>query len=124
MPVKLYRDMKRALRHDGTMDSADLLWFTRALRPSPFAMLPRQQQEETFEWIKCPDGDLFDGMVYTDGSLMDNQSECEGRCRALGWSFIVTDADNKVTAAARGCPASWVETIYGAELWATLLAGS
>ena len=100
------------------MNLEDLLWFTRALRPSPFALVPERQSEESFEWIKRPAEGLLEGDVYTDGSLMDNEPALGGRCRALGWAFVILGLDGGVVAAARGCPPAWIDTIYGAELWA------
>ena len=55
-----------------------------------------------------------------DGSLLDNDVRYEGWCAALGWAFVVLDPDGQVVAAAMGCPPAWVDSIYGAELWALL----
>ena len=80
--------------------------------------LPARDQDESFEWVKRSENGLLESDVYTDGSLMDNEPEFEGSCRALGWSFVVLAHDGTILAAARGCPPAYVDTIYGAELWA------
>ena len=64
-----------------------------------------------------PDG-MLEGDVYTDGSLRDNDPRFEGRCKALGWSFVVLGPTGLVAAAARGCPPPFIDTVFGAELWA------
>ena len=49
---------------------------------------------------------------------MDNEAALEGGCVALGWSCVILRLAREVIAAARGCPPGYVDTIYGAELWA------
>ena len=119
MPHRLYVRMRRALKPDGTMDAADLLWYTRTLRPSPLCEVPIRVFDETFQWTTCPAGGMFEGKIYTDGSLMDGDWQFEKRCLSLGWSFSAVDINDVVVAAARGRPPSWITDIYGTELWAT-----
>ncbi len=102
------------------MSPAKHLWFTRGLGRSAFTALDRQTQGETFVWLLRPREGLVVGKVYTDGSLLDSDIRYEGWCAALGWTFVVLDPDGQVVAAAMGCPPAWVESIYGAELWALL----
>ena len=118
MPSSVKASLQKSILADGSVDPQKFLWFTRALRRSPLCKVPARDQEESFEWVKQPDGGLLEGDVYTDGSLMDNEPEFEGRCKALGWSFVVLGPDGRVRAAARGCPPAYIDTIYGAELWA------
>jgi len=118
MPSSVKARLQRATLPDGTVDAQEALWFTRALRRSPLYKVPARDCEESFEWVKEPDDGLLEGDVYTDGSLMDNDPEFEGSCRALGWSFVVLGPEGQVVAAARGCPPAYIDTIYGAELWA------
>ena len=49
---------------------------------------------------------------------MDNDPAFQGHCRALGSAFVILGPGGEVTAAAQGRPPAWVDTIYGAELWA------
>ena len=118
MPLSVKANLQRCTLADGTVDPQEFLWLTRALRRSPLCNVPDRDQEEWFEWVKRPDDGLLEGDVYTDGSLMDNEPEFEGTCRALGWSFVVLGPDGRVQAAARGCPPGYIDSIYGAELWA------
>ena len=50
--------------------------------------------------------------------LFDNDIRLEGRCVSLGWAFVVYNSAGEVVASAHGVPPSWIDTIYGAELWA------
>ncbi len=101
------------------MEAGDQLWFTRALKASPIASVPPRIHDETFEWTTYPADGMFHGKIYTDGSLMDGDWQFEKSCLSLGWSFVVVDINDMVVAGARGRPPSWVDNIYGAELWAT-----
>ena len=118
MPRSVTTCLQRSLRADGSIDPALTIWFTRALRRSPLWRVPSRDALESFEWIKRPPDGLLQGDVYTDGSLMDNEAALEGSCVALGWSFVILGLAGDVVAAARGCPPGYVDTIYGAELWA------
>ena len=116
---------KLALRsklNRGNLSSSDMLWFTRGLRRSPFlAEKKLRSAEHTFEWIVRPEDGLLVGSVYTDGSLLDNQTWLEGNCSALGWAFVILTEQGVVIASAKGVPPGWVDSIYGAEAWAVLM---
>ena len=118
MPSSLKAKLRECLRADGSMEPADLLWFTRGLRASPFARVPARNCGDTFQWLKEPEEGLLEGDVHADGSLMDSEADLEGRCCALGWSFVVLGPDGGILAAARACPPAWVDCKFGFELWA------
>ena len=120
MPSEIRTQLQRALSRGTPLSGAEVLWFTRGIRKSPFARLPqREKNEGTFEWVMAPQDDgPFCGLVYTDGSLCDGDALFEGHCLALGWSFVALDEDGEIVASAHGTPPWWVSTIYGAELWA------
>ena len=58
------------------------------------------------------------GRIYTDGSMVDGPPYLDGLCRRLGWYIVALDGEGNITASACGVPAVWIDTVYGAELWA------
>ena len=118
MPTPVKAAVRESRQEDGTIDPRKHMWLTRALVAEPFGTVVSRDGQETFEWIKRRSDDSLQGDVYTDGSLMDNDPVFQGHCRALGWAFVILGSDGRVAAAAKGRPPGWVDTIYGAELWA------
>ena len=122
MPRDMRAEVARARRDDGTFDPSIVLFHTRCLINSPLHLVPKRPLEETFRWLVAPDDGYIVGVVYTDGSLIDGDVDFEGTCARLGWSFLAIDDEGRIVAAACGCPPAWVTTIYGAELWAIIMA--
>lgn len=88
-------------------------------KPSP----PRTQiaKSESFKWVARPEGDMFAGEIYPDGSGFDGPNPELMRC---GWSFAVKCfATGEAIASAMGVPRPWITDIGGAEVWAMLQAG-
>ena len=84
--------------------------------------MPPTQLFETFQWVVRPADGSVNGTVYTDGSMIDGPPYLDGLCKRLGWAFVALDRHGRVTASAHGAPAVWVDTVYGAELWALWMA--
>ena len=124
VPEWLRTQVWRALREDGSMDPGDLLFFTRALAPSPEASLPTAPQDETFEWVVHPGGDqaCVHGKFYIDGSMLDAEWKLAGCCARRGWAFAAVNDLGEVVASAHGRPPAWTGGINGAELWGLLMA--
>ena len=98
-------------------DGIDSAPWLRGLFPMP--IVPQRAEDDTFVWMKRPpEGVCKEGVVYTDGSLMDGSHQFAGLCARLGWAFVVVDEDRNVLAVAHGRPPWWVDSIQGAELWA------
>ena len=101
--------------------SAIGLELDRGLMRSPVHVIPPPSPVDTFNWdVEPPDGS-FEGICYTDGSLLDGPTQLLGR---TGWSFVVLDRHRIICAAAYGLCPPWITTIPGAEAWALFQAGS
>ena len=75
---------------------------------------------ESFKWKVPPEGEMFRGNIYPDGSALDGPATELMRC---GRSFVVLCLETgKVIAAAFGVPPPWITCIGGAEAWAMLRA--
>ena len=98
--------------------------WTRGFWPLRAQDVPRPPEEETFTWVKRPPDGCVDGVVYTDGSLIDGLPAYGGLCGRLGWSFVAVNLLGRITAAAHGSLPAWVTSVYGAEVWALLMAAS
>ena len=124
VPAWLLDEVQRALLSDGGMTPHDLLLHTRALTPSPRAMVPPPPTEESFEWVTPPeDGDVgVGGVFYVDGSMLDAEWRLAGACARRGWAFVVANDTGRIIAAARGRPPAWASGIHGAELWGLVMA--
>ena len=122
MPSAMRTEVALALRVDGTVDPSIGLLQTRCLVSSPLHLVPKRQLEDTFRWIVAPMDGYIAGVVYTDGSLVDGDVDFEGTCARLGWSFLAINGEGNIVAAACGRPPAWITTIYGAELWAIVMA--
>ena len=118
MPPSVKAAMRESQQEDGAIDPRRYLRLTRALLAEPFGTASNRDRQETFVWIEKTSDDVLQGDVYTDGSLIDNDPVFQGHCRSLGWAFVIPGSDGRVSAAAKGRPPGWVDTIYGAELWA------
>ena len=110
--------LSRAYMHACTTDTADMAVWVRGLMPADQAVLVAPEHADTFTWVLRPTDGLVGGKVYTDGSMIDGPPYLDGRCRRLGWAFVVLDQQGNIIAAAHGAPARWIDTVYGAELWA------
>ena len=122
VPQWVRREVALALRPDSTMAAGDLLLYTRALVSSHSLYVPCASQEATFTWVVPPVDGIIEGIVYTDGSLLDNHHTLAGLCRRLGWAFVVMGSNAEIVASAHGRPPAWVDRIQGAELWAVKMA--
>ena len=110
--------LKQAYQHARALGTADLAVWVRGLMPDPHALVPPTSVADTFQWVIQPvDGCIF-GTVYTDGSTVDGPPYLDGLCKRLSWAFVAVDQGGSITASARGAPAQWIDTVYGAELWA------
>lgn len=86
--------------------------------------MPKPAPDATFSWVVQPADGILEGVVYTDGSLLDNHRSLAGFCKRLGWAFVAMDNQGAILASAHGRVPDWVDTIYGAELWAMQMATS
>ena len=60
-------------------------WET-VIAPRPTKPMRQAAQVESFKWKIRPDGDMFEGDIYPDGSVLDGPTVELMRC---GWSFVV-----------------------------------
>ena len=75
---------------------------------------------DSFRWVVRPEGDMFAGEIYPDGSALDGPNPELMRC---GWSFVVLcPSSGKAVASAMGVPPPWITDIGGSEAWAMLQA--
>ena len=92
----------------------------RGLPPKPSPPTTAIAATDSFRWVVRPEGDMFSGEIYPDGSAVDRPNLELMRC---GWAFVVTCfATGKVIASAMGVPPAWIADIGGAEAWAILQA--
>ena len=110
--------LKLAYQRACATGTADLAVWTRGLRPAQQAVRLDDEHCESFRWIVRPVDGWIKGKVFTDGSMIDGPPHLDGLCRRLGWSFVALDNVGNITASACGIPAVWIDTVYGAELWA------
>ena len=96
--------------------------WTRGLMPMPHGLVPPARERGSFRWVLQPVDGRVTGTIYTDGSMVDGPPYLDGICRRLAWAFVALDRHGMVTASAHGAPSAWVESIYGAELWALMMA--
>jgi hypothetical protein len=122
VPAWLLDEVRRAIRADGTMTSANLALYTRALVASPESLVTPTPDGETFEWVKQPADGRTSGTVYVDGSRLDGEWDLAGMCARHGWAMASYGTDGRLEAAAKGRPPTWASGIYGAELWSLLMA--
>ena len=111
----------RVKGNPSSITKAELALVTRALAPTP--AVSQQDPEASFEWIKDPGSrDLGPCTFYADGSRLFAEHKYFGLCARQGWAWCAIDAASQLVAAAQGRPPAWAEGIFGAELWATLMA--
>ena len=78
----------------------------RGLVPKPSPPRTAIAATDSFKWVVRPEGDMFDGEIYPDGSALDGPSLELLRC---GWAFVVISFDTgEVVAAAMGVPPPWI----------------
>ena len=118
-PVLLRR--RAAAKQAGLVNTA--MW-TRGMWPLRAQLVPKPPEEATFTWVKQPPDDCVDGTLYTDGSMIDGPPHYGGLCGRLGWSFVAISRQGRITASAHGSPPAWITTVYGAEVWALLMAAT
>ena len=118
-PVLLRR--RECAKQAGQLNTAT---WTRGLWPLQAQSVPKPPEEATFSWVKRPHDDCVDGILYTDGSLIDGLPDYGGLCGRLGWSFVAVNRQGRITASAHGSPPAWITTVYGAEVWALMMAAS
>ena len=77
-------------------------------------------QVESFKWKIRPEGEMFEGDIYPDGSALDGPTVELMWC---GWSFVVLcQQTGEIIASAFGVPPPWITCIGGAEAWDMLQA--
>ena len=87
VPVELLTAVQQ---HLGTGGLDTTAW-TRALVPSPAALVPPPPAEATFEWVvQSTDGGVC-GTVYTEGSLIDGPPRFASLCGRRGWAFVAVN---------------------------------
>ena len=122
VPLWLRNDVRRAIGHNGSMAMDKLALYTRALISSPEPLVTAAPLEESFNWVKRPEGGLAEGTIYIDGSLLHAEWRLANCCARRGWAFAAVDSNGMVTAAANGRPPAWCSGIRGAESWGLLMA--
>ena len=115
------RRRREAAKLVGRLDTA--MW-TRGMWPLQAQLVPKPPEEATFTWVMRPPDGCVDGILYTDGSMIDGPPSYGGLCGRLGWSFVAMSRQGRVTATAHGSPPAWITTVYGAEVWALLMAAT
>ena len=124
------RAMVNAELNSGVALTSDrLLLYTRALHksvePSLACCAASGATDGTFNWLVQPGVDGIPvGRVYADGSRLFSEHRYCNLLASHGWAFVVADGDGRVVAGASGLIPSWINGIYGAELWALLQAAS
>jgi hypothetical protein len=120
----LIREARSKIARDGSMAPADFLLYTRAVMPSLEPMVPKQNPQESFEWVVGPGQhlDTTGYSVYIDGSFLYSEARYCGLASRRGWALAVYNAADELVASARGRPPHWVQGIHGAELWSLLQA--
>ena len=76
------REEVQAKIQGNSMESAELLLFTRALAKSPESLVGHLPLDETFIWHTRPAANVETGALYTDGSLLFTGAEWRGVCTA------------------------------------------
>ena len=110
--------LMRAYQRARTTGTAEVAVWSRGLTPAQQPVRLADEHSDSLRWAVRPVDGWLSGKVYTDGSMIDGSPYLDGSCRRLGWSIVALDQDGNVTASAYGTPAAWIDTVYGAELWA------
>eukprot|EP00973_Karenia_brevis_P072226 10034333-Karenia_brevis.AAC.1 len=121
-PSWLLEEVRRKTRDDGTMCSADLALYTRALMPSLAPKVDSPPSEATFEWVKRPVESVAQVSGYIDGSRLNADHTLYGLCARQGWAIAAFDKEDKLAAAAHGRTPLWAAGIHATELWGLLMA--
>jgi hypothetical protein len=121
VPAWLLREVEGKLRGGVELEPADLALYTRALLPSPDAIVDTPPEDASFVWCKRPESGIVEGSVYLDGSRLFADWKLAGFCARQGWAFAAFDADGNQTAAAHGRTPRWIRGINATELWALLM---
>ena len=110
--------LMQAYQRARSAGTADVAVWVRGLMPTEQAVPLAPEHADTFTWVIRPTDGWISGKVYTDGSMIDGPPYLDGLCRRLGWALVALDQAGNITASAYGAPATWIDTVYGAELWA------
>ena len=121
VPAWLLREVQGKLQGGVKLEPADLALYTRALLPSPQAIVDVPPEEATFVWCKRPEHGIIGGSVYLDGSQLFANWNLAGLCARQGWALAAYDANGNQTAAAHGRTPCWIRGINATELWALLM---
>ena len=123
-PDWLLREVASKLDSSGMIDSPELAFYTRALsrHPRPRIAQFAADDEGFMEWIVRPEGGVFSGEVFVDGSRLYAEHRLFDLCTSIGYAIAAFDEHRNLTALARGRPPSWIRGIYGAELFALMQA--
>ena len=110
--------LMRAYQRARTTGTAEVAVWSRGLTRAQQPVRLADEHSDSLRWAVRPVDGWLSGKVYTDGSMIDGPPYFDGLCRRLGWSIVALDQDCNVTASAYCIPAAWIDTVYGAELWA------
>ena len=110
---------ERFVRQGYSLPPAEAVLVTRALAPSPAALIDDPPAEATFRWIVPPpeEGLPAGSTLYADGSRLFAEHKYFGMAARHGWAVVALNAQGRFVASASGVPPSWADGIFGAELW-------
>jgi hypothetical protein len=122
VPAMVIEAARKEIAVDGTMQSAENLYYCRAIRPSLQPKVPAQNPYESFQWVVSPPSSFSTAgcSIYIDGSLLFNEAKYCGLAARRGWALAVYNSADELIAAANGRPPHWVQGIHGTELWGLL----
>jgi hypothetical protein len=121
VPAWLLQEVEDKLAGGCELSQNDLALYTRALLPSPEAVVDQPPEEASFKWIKRPQAGIAEGMIYMDGSRLYAEWKLAGFCARQGWAMAAYDEGGNLTAAAHGRPPGWIRGINATELWGLLM---
>jgi len=98
-------------RKEASCDVAGHPAWERGLMPKPSPPRTKVAATASFRWIVRPEGDMFHGEIYPDGSALDGPNPELMRC---GWAFVVISFETgEVVASACGVPPHGSPTLEG-----------
>ena len=123
-PAWLLREVRSKLNDQFTLDTNHLAFYTRALARHPRPKLRQFEPDDDghLEWVIRPEDGVLSGEVFVDGSRLYAEHDLFGLVTSIGFAFAAFDEQHNLTALARGRPPSWIQGIYGAELYGLMQA--